>query len=187
MRARLGHELLNNAGAPMSDIEARLRQEGGAGQRRAIVAYVCAENWTSAEPAKLSAWCGFWRTLVERCPEGRFVPVLCVWLSDANKDWKDAPPTPPGQTVSNRVILKSLSGFKTQAVVVGTLSPFGRGQAMDWRTETMQLLGGQSSLARAAAQSFDDVFKDKRGRVRRVSMQTFANALGPVLARQEDV
>jgi hypothetical protein len=184
-RRRLSFALFQRVSAPLQEIAATLGAEGRAGLTRAVISFVEAASWEKQEPARIKEWLAFWQELnALGAGSIKALPVLCVWMSGANKAWVRHPPTPRGQAVSNRTICAALTRFKSEAIVAGVLSPFDAEQARPWRENIRERLGSATPLALRTAHRFDTLFAGK-GRKIRVSMKQFAEAMAPVLADPE--
>lgn len=182
-RRRLSHSLTGRSSATMEELAKLLADQGRAGQARVAVSFIEASSWDKAERHRITAWTKFWAEL-DRASAGaaRVLPVLCVWMAAAEKPWRNQPPTPRGQPVSNEAICKDLARFKSTCLVAGPLSPFSREQALPWRDRIREELGGATTRALSVASLFDSLFDSgRKGKTQLVSMHTFAAKLRPPL------
>lgn len=180
--SRFATSLLRRPGS-LDDVRQFLADEARRGHVRIFVTDIYATQWDAQEHKRVREWIRLWHEFGKETPDTlSAVPILCVWMAEANPNWSSIPPTPRGQSVSNKRILQRLKKLSKDAHLMPLLSPFRKEDAMDWRYETIEQFGRDTPLGRAVVSAFDEVFKSPRGQQTSIDMLTFAERLGDVLA-----
>lgn len=183
-----------NAAEPAAALAQAMRAQA---RPRAFYSIASAIQWPDDQPQRIDQWLKLWSELDDASGAGlRALPLLNIRMEEAGRVWKDLPPTPAGQRVSNKQIWSALTGLCGEASrqslltprMADILAPIEYDHAVEW-TERLSRYSAAAYQQRKSRLDavIDELFPRRRANpfapLQREpkSMQTFAERMQQAL------